>query len=82
MPPSNSSYAIRRNLDIMGTLCSDVMDYGKLGFLIICGDFNARTARETENVENDFVPLSSNDVSFNLPDVVMMLFVMREGRIL
>lgn len=69
MPPSNSSYAIlRHNLDIMGTMCSDVMNYGKLGFLVICGDFNARTARETENVENDkFVPLSSNDISFNLP---------------
>lgn len=44
------------------------MNYGKLGFLVISGDFNARTARETENVENDkFVPLSSNDISLNLP---------------
>lgn len=57
MPPSNFSYAIRHNLDIMGTLCSDVMNCGKFCFLVICGDFNARTARETENVENDkFVP--------------------------
>lgn len=68
MPPSTSSYAIRHYLYIMGTLCFDVMNYGKLGFLVICGDFNARTARETENVKNDkFVPLSSNDISFNLP---------------
>lgn len=68
LPPSNSSYAIRHNLDIMDTLCSDVMNYGKSGFLVICGNFNARTARETENVENDkFVPLSINDISFTLP---------------
>lgn len=66
----------------MGILCFDVMNYGKLGFLVICGDFNVRIVCEIENVENDFVFLFSNDVSFNFLDVVMMLFVMREGRIL
>lgn len=54
MHPSNSSYAVRHNLFIMGILCFDVMNYGKLGFLVICGDFNARTARETSCLSKVF----------------------------
>lgn len=58
---------LRYNLDIMGIICFDVMNYGKLGFLVICGDFNVRIVWEIENVENDkFVFLFSNDISFNL----------------
>lgn len=63
----NFFYVIRYNLYNMGILCFDVVNYGKLGLLVICCDLNVRIVWEIENVKNDkFVFLFSNDISFNL----------------
>jgi hypothetical protein len=67
MPPSNSSYVVRHNLEVMNMLTSDVLKYGQLGNLVICGDLNARTASESENVNSDYyIPLPNDNVSYNL----------------
>lgn len=50
--PSNLSYVLRKKLDIMRILETDLDKYSDLGDIIICDDTNARTGVEMEGLDN------------------------------
>ena len=54
-PPSTSSYTRGLNYNIFECLEKELIPYSKLGEILICGDFNARTANIL-----DFIPFDSN----------------------
>ena len=54
-PPSTSSYTLGLNY-ILKCLEKELIQYSKLGIILICGDFNARTANIL-----DFIPFDSNN---------------------
>ena len=55
IPPENSSYTVK-NGDDFDTLINDICKYSSSGDLMLCGDFNARTASDP-----DFIQYDSND---------------------
>jgi hypothetical protein len=47
IPPENSPYTVK-NGDDFDTLINDICKYSSSGDLMLCGDFNARTASDPE----------------------------------
>lgn len=60
--PSSSPYA-KVNDDIFEILEGDVANYSMLGQCVLCGDFNARTAREVDFCKDD---ISANTDIFDM----------------
>lgn len=59
LPPSNSSYTKKLDVDLIELIEKDISCFKQKGDVLICGDLNARTSTET-----DFIV---NDSSFHLP---------------
>jgi hypothetical protein len=50
IPPENSSYTVK-NGDDFDTLINDICKYSSSGDLMLCGDFNARTASDPDVIQ-------------------------------
>ncbi|VDI68815.1 Hypothetical predicted protein, partial [Mytilus galloprovincialis] len=57
-PPEGSSYSKGLDHDILTCLEKDIASYQKQGNILLCGDFNARVASDT-----DFIIDDSNNLS-------------------
>ena len=66
--PVYSSYSIRNNLDIFQILENDIVQYSKMGKIIVMGDTNARTGSDLDQIDNNDkhipVPLQSEKTRF------------------
>ena len=66
--PVNSSYSIRNNLDIFQILENDIVQYSKMGKIIVMGDTNARTGSDLDQIDNNDkhipVPLQAEKTRF------------------
>ena len=62
LPPENSSSNINSDLDKWDLLEREIQMFNTKGFVLLCGDLNARTGTQL-----DFIPLDSRDAFFNLP---------------
>ena len=51
--PSNSSYCLRHNLDILSIIEKDVNSLSLRGDVMLCGDTNARIGTQNEFIDND-----------------------------
>ncbi len=59
-PPSGSTYTQGLDRDIIDCIEKDIDTYQGSGYILLCGDFNARTAREPDLIIND-----ENDENYN-----------------
>ena len=60
MPPANSTYTKQLSYDIFELIEKDLLYYKGKGDVLMCGDFNARTATELDVIINDsskYIPL-------------------------
>jgi hypothetical protein len=52
-PPSGSAYTQGLDMDILDCIEKDISTYKMSGDILLCGDFNARTASEPDFIVND-----------------------------
>lgn len=63
IPPQYSSYYLDQNIDYLEMLEADISKYRNMGYVLILGDFNARTASEHDFILNDddkYLPLNED----------------------
>ena len=65
-PPNNSKYLNKDDIDLLEKLQHDISFYKDKGDIILCGDFNARTACNLDYIPNDnpaYIPIHENYIS-------------------
>ena len=53
IPPENSVYYQKHQQDTREDIETDIAKFSNLGYVILCGDFNARTGRNRDYVEQN-----------------------------
>jgi hypothetical protein len=53
LPPENTTYSKRSNIDCLSILEEQIQHFSALGNIILLGDLNARTAKGADFVQND-----------------------------
>ena len=78
-PPSGSAYTQGLDMDILDCIEKDISTYKMSGNILLCGDFNARTASEPDfivNDDNSYSPTYNYPIDRNLlkrssPDITL-----------
>ena len=70
-PPPNSTYSLRLPKDPLELMEEDIIQYSKLGNILLVGDFNARTSNSPDYIINDsddnFIPIYDDYCLDDLP---------------